>query len=72
MAPENLLGIPKELAEEGIGERWLTHVDVTNDWNNFFVSRPNATREEIEGFANLMDEKYGLRTLAYDYFHVQK
>jgi hypothetical protein len=35
-----------------------THQRITNDWNEFRRNNPNATRAQIEQFADLIDRRY--------------
>jgi RHS repeat-associated protein len=50
---ENLRGIPKEL------NNTLHLSDIRIEWNRFYKSNPNATREEVLKEATSIDTKYG-------------
>ncbi len=50
---ENLRGIPNDLNNK------LHLSDIRRDWNKFYNTNPNATREQVLNQATLIDKKYG-------------
>ncbi|MFF3920719.1 hypothetical protein ACFYZB_46510 [Streptomyces sp. NPDC001852] len=55
-APSNMRGIPGSRMQSRLAN---VHQDITNQWKWFGDMNPNATRAEIEDFADQIDRGYG-------------
>ncbi|MFI5297732.1 MAG: toxin TcdB middle/N-terminal domain-containing protein [Polyangiales bacterium] len=52
-APENIQGVPGSRSGTNV------HQDITNDWAAFRKANPDASRSQVEAFAQGIDKKYG-------------
>ena len=50
--PRNMIGV------KGVRSDLNTHQNITNEWENFYRSNPDANRKQIESFADSVDDKY--------------
>jgi len=53
-APENIRGVAGSRADANV------HQEITNQWSDFQRGFPNATRIQVEAFADAIDLLYGL------------
>lgn len=58
-AAENLRGIPKSI------NNWARLSAIRKAWDAFYEAKPDATREEIEQFRDLLDSRWGGNFVPY-------